>query len=63
MAAFEIAGTAERQVAFLLHLEWDIAIILCETIQVLLCLLRFFCIPSLLGVRLQSRSRRYHWEL
>lgn len=61
--AFAIVATAERQVAFLLCLEWDVGIILREMIQVLLSLLRLSCIPSMLDVRLQSRSRRYHWEL
>lgn len=61
--AFEIVATAERQVAFLLHLEWDVGITVHEIIQVLLSFLRLSCIPSMLDVRLQSRSRRYHWEL
>lgn len=59
---FELVATAERQVAFLLHLERDVGIILHETIQVLLSLLRLSCIPSTLDVKLQSRSRKYHWE-
>lgn len=61
--AFEIVTTAERQVAFLLPLEWYVGIILHEMIRVLLTLLILSCIPSILDVRLQSRSRRYHSEL